>query len=210
MADGAAAAGGGYPHARHEDAMDLERQMREIALRRQQMDVERLQMQGRRNLVTPPNSARRSASRSSMILPVHDPPGATHVEDISMEARRREMMPKTAALEMKEAMKKSWTRDSTLVSGFFLKPETGRGGTFGRAQRFNKPVGMKEQYYLSNDVQRMQSRDVRLDRRKYVVATRGHIGTNVNSHWNDSKGGGAPGPGAYTPRFGQVSFGVGH
>mmetsp|Transcript_815 Transcript_815/g.2813 ORF Transcript_815/g.2813 Transcript_815/m.2813 type:complete len:212 (-) Transcript_815:201-836(-) len=183
----------------------LKREMQRIEMTRNANAAQQRMI--RRPESTPPNSARRSRSNVSGNLTVHDPPGATHVQPIEPEETRRQKLPKTSYLEMKDAMKASWYRDSTLVSGFFLTRPAGRGGTFGRSERFSKPVGMKEQYYLSNDIQRMQSREVRLDRRRYQVATRGATGTNVNSHWNDSKGGTAPGPGAYTPRYANTSQG---
>ena len=149
----------------------------------------------------------RSASAASgSMLPLydtpHDPPGATHIEPIVDERSRREHQHHTVELEMKEAMKKSWENDPCLVSGFFLEKQGTKAGTFGRAARFSNPVGMKGHfYYLSNDAQKMQSTGARYDKKRYCVATRGKFGANVNVHWNDSRGGGAPGPGTYTPRF---------
>lgn len=191
-----------------ESPSELRRQMREIEARRAHMNAQQRELGARRAGSAAPQSdatnsqgGRRSQSRcESLYGTMHDPPGATHTEPIVVESKRREHLARTPYYEMKEAMRQAWHRDSALVSGFFTTREVGKGGTFGRAERFAKPVGMKEQYYLSNDIQAMQSRAVRLDRRRYSVATRGNIGTNVNSHWNDSKGGCAPGPGAYTPR----------
>jgi hypothetical protein len=192
----------------HEDPANLELEMRRIQERRAAMDEQGRRLV-RRPESTPPTSARRSRSHvsASQSLVRHDPPGATHEQPIESEETRRRKLQRTSFVEMKNAMKDSWARDSTLVSGYFMTRSTGTGGSWGRAVRFSKPVGMKEQYYLANDVQRMQSREVRLDRRRFQVATRGTVGTNVNSRWNDSTGGTAPGPGAYTPRFAAASAG---
>jgi hypothetical protein len=196
-----------HHHTSREEAEveQLKREMQRIEATRQANEEQRHRLTRRPD--SAPTSARRSRSSMSanQTMVTHDPPGATHVQPIEPETARRSKLQKTSYLEMKEAMKDSWSRDSTLVSGYFMTRPTGRGGTFGSSQRFSKPVGMKEQYYLANDVQRMQSREVRQDRRRYQVATRGATGTNVNSRWNDSKGGTAPGPGAYTPRFSAVS-----
>ena len=146
-----------------------------------------------------------TAGLSGSLLPLydtpHDPPGATHEEPIKDERTRRMHMSHTVELEMKEAMKKSWEQDTCLVTGFFLEKQGTKAATFGRAPRFQNPVGMKGCYYLSNDVQKMQSTGHRFDKKRYCVATRGKFGANVNVHWNDSRGGGAPGPGTYTPRY---------
>lgn len=131
----------------------------------------------------------------------HDPPGATHEQVIPPEHVRRERQVATVDREMKEAMKRSWHADPTLVSGYFLTAEVGRGGTFPRAKRFQQPVGMKSRYYLSNETQKMQSSQLRGDRQHLIASSRGRVGTNVTTHWDDSRGGGAPGPGAYTPRL---------
>ena len=101
---------------------------------------------------------------------------------------------------MKEAIRRSMHVDSTLVGGYFNLEDNPKVGTFGRERRFINPQG-NSHYYLSSDVEKMQRLARSGSRPHYSVANRGKSGCNVNSHWNDSKGGGAPGPGAYTPRY---------
>jgi hypothetical protein len=132
----------------------------------------------------------------------HDPLGANDSVPIPPEKVRLSARKRDIYVEMKEAMRKSWERDSTLVSGYFVGTLKDRErGTFPRQQRFQRPVGTTGMYYLSSDVETMQSGRVKGKREVLSVSVRGREGANVNSHWNDSLGGGAPGPGAYTPRY---------
>lgn len=125
--------------------------------------------------------------------------------NIPAEEDRRRHLPKSGFREAKEAIKASWEHDSTLVGGYFLLKDNNRVSTFGRAKRFQNIVGQKEPfYYLSTDVQMMQ-RSAKLPGYGLSVASRGRQGCNVSTHWNDSKGGCAPGPGSYTPLFQKTS-----
>jgi hypothetical protein len=106
---------------------------------------------------------------------------------------------------MKEAMKRSWEHDSCLVGGSFLVRDNPHNTTFPRERRFGHLPNQKGMYYLATDVEIMQE-NARAEKRRYLtVSSRGRPGCNVRSNWNDSKGGCAPGPGAYTPRFQKVS-----
>lgn len=109
--------------------------------------------------------------------------------------------------EMKEAMRKSWEEDSTLVGGYFLLKDNHKVGTFGRAPKFTPPTGMTGMYYLSRDAERMKSKVVKQEAmgKALSVSMRGRENANVNSRWNDPRGGCAPGPGTYTPRYAGLS-----
>lgn len=120
---------------------------------------------------------------------------------IPSEKERREHTVRDIYHEMKAAMRKSWESDSTLVGGFFAQPDNPRNSTFGRERRFTPLTGTKGQYYLATDVEEMQ-RGAKMHKVRHLTASsRGRPGCNVQSNWNDSKGGAAPGPGAYTPRY---------
>lgn len=128
------------------------------------------------------------------------PPGGTRRHPIPGELPRRKRCERSAHYQMKEAIREALEHDSCVVGGGFMpNPHTSKQGTFGRAARFAVPIG-KVNYYLSYDVQQLQGPNCKGDRRVLTASCRGRAGTNVNSHWNDAKGGVAPGPGAYTPR----------
>ncbi len=130
------------------------------------------------------------------------PPGGTSRKPILPEPKRRRLCINNPHFQMKEAIRDALQHDSTIVSGSFMpNPHTSRAGTFTRAVRFAKPVGVTQQYYLSYETQQLAGPNCRNDRRVLTASMRGRVGTNVNSHWNDVTGGVAPGPGAYTPRF---------
>jgi hypothetical protein len=124
---------------------------------------------------------------------------------IPSERERREHTVRDIYREMKEAMRKSWETDSTLVGGFFTQPDNPRNSTFGRERRFTPLSGTKGQYHLATDVEAMQKLAKERKARHLTASSRGRPGCNVQSNWNDSKGGAAPGPGAYTPRYQKVS-----
>ena len=153
-------------------------------------------------------------ARTSSSVPLydtpHDPPGATHIEPIYDEqSRRSHFAHATLQSDMKEQIRDSWQRDTTLLQGFFLPQySSAKASTFGRAPRFQKPLGMCGPYYLSSEMQRLQAQSTRKKSTHLTVASRGQVGTNVNSNWSDVKGGIAPGPGAYTPRYGAASKGL--
>jgi hypothetical protein len=136
------------------------------------------------------------SARNQRGLVDHDPLILTEKQRIELLAKRQ--------LDLKEQMRQSWEHDSTLVGGFFFLKSNPHVSTFGRAARFQPVVGQKGQYWLSRDMECLQSKDMKYNRPHLTASSRGREGTNVNSHWNDSKGGVAPGPGAYTPRFSQV------
>jgi hypothetical protein len=183
---------------------DLERQSRAITDELEKINARRRELELQRHLLEQsPRS--RSQSVHGRVETHHDPLGATHIQPIPSERRRTQTMHYTQTPQhtMKETMKQSWEQDSTLVGGCFQYRLT-KAGTFGRATRFAKPVGMKGYYYLSADMQAMQSAPVRLSNKRHQVATRGQRGSNINPNWNSVAGGTAPGPGAYTPRFSGV------
>ncbi|CUG89688.1 Hypothetical protein, putative [Bodo saltans] len=124
---------------------------------------------------------------------------------IPSERERREHTVRDIYREMKEAMRKSWETDSTLVGGFFAQPDNPRNSTFGRERRFTPLSGTKGQYHLATDVEEMQKSAKERKGRHLTASSRGRPGCNVQSNWNDSKGGAAPGPGAYTPRYQKLS-----
>jgi hypothetical protein len=124
---------------------------------------------------------------------------------IPSERERREHTVRDVYHEMKEAMRKSWESDSTLVGGFFAQTDNPRNKTFGRERRFTPIPGTKGPYYLATDVEEMQRSAKTLKSRHLTASSRGRPGCNVQSNWNDSKGGSAPGPGAYTPRYQKLS-----
>jgi hypothetical protein len=122
------------------------------------------------------------------------------------EYERRSLAPRTAHQQMKEGLRRLQEEDTTLVGGFFNMPTvTSRAGTFGRAPRFSSAMA-GEAAHLTYDVQRMQGTALRNQNDVLTASARGVRGANVTSRWNDPNGGAAPGPGAYTPRFSQVSL----
>ena len=120
---------------------------------------------------------------------------------IPSEKERREAVARTVYLEMKEEMKRAWAHDSTLVGGFFGLNDNPKASTFSRERRFVPLCGTKGAYYLATDVLEMQRKAKELEAQNLTAGSRGRSGCNVVSNWNDSRGGGAPGPGAYTPRY---------
>lgn len=157
-----------------------------------------------RSSVSGGSELRRSASGSRPQIATDVPPAEP---PILPERKRVELRQAKGDVfvEMKQAMRRSWEHDSTLVGGFFLQKDNPKVGTFGRSSKFQPIVGRPGQYFLAQDVQKMQSNVIKGDTRHLSVSTRGRVGTNVNSHWNDSKGGTAPGPGSYTPRYAILS-----
>lgn len=140
------------------------------------------------------------------------PPGGTKRHAILPESKRRYLLLQSnnPHFQMKEAIKQSLLHDSTIVSGTFMpNPHASKQGSFGRAARFSAPQGVASgsdkdsTYYLSYDMQQLQGPKCRQAQRGQIItaSSRGRAGANVNSHWNDPKGGVAPGPGAYTPRY---------
>lgn len=148
--------------------------------------------------------SRRSQSlgHSVSLMPLSERP-LDHTLFIPSERERRERLSTTrsAYRDMKEAMRASWQSDTALVGGYFLSQDNPRVGTFGRARRFASLQGQRDQYHLGTDMQLMQEGARSRSRPHFSVSNRGKSGCNVNSHWNDPKGGSAPGPGAYTPRY---------
>lgn len=126
-----------------------------------------------------------------------------HTAFIPSEQTRREKInaQPNPYRDMKEAMKASWQSDTTLIGGYFLVEDNPKVGTFGRARRFTQLQGQESPYYLSTNVQLLQERARSSSRPHFSVSNRGKSGCNVNSNWNDPRGGVAPGPGAYTPRY---------
>eukprot|EP00758_Cryptobia_borreli_P005845 Tbor_TRINITY_DN5002_c1_g5::TRINITY_DN5002_c1_g5_i1::g.14157::m.14157 len=129
-----------------------------------------------------------------------------HSTFIPSERERRKVLSQAQNpyREMKERIKMSWESDSTLVGGYFGLKDNPHTGSFSRARRFSTLPG-QTCYYLSTDIEKMQRQAVKGDRPHYSVTNRGKSGCNVNSHWNNSKGGSAPGPGAYTPRYQKIA-----
>lgn len=184
---------------------DIQREIELLKERRRELEKKRLELSDKagKSIVSPaPSSARgpsrRSASRTTMNYSVL---ALDHDKTIPDEKARRELLPNNSYREMKEAMKDSWYHDSTLVGGYFLQPDVKRISTFGRERRFMPLQGQKGLYHLSTDIIKMQAEAKEFRRKHLSVANRGKKGCNISSHWNDSVGGGAPGPGAYTPRY---------
>lgn len=161
------------------------------------------------------NSSSRSPSNNIINTVTHSgdlPLGGTKRKEILPESKRRSLLLQhnSPHFQMKEAIKASLLHDSAIVSGTFMpNPHASRNGSFGRAARFSQPQSMAGRhsnaplYYLSYDMQQLQGPKCRDGQRGQLITAsgRGRVGTNVNSHWNDAKGGVAPGPGAYTPRY---------
>ncbi len=153
-------------------------------------------------------STRSSSARSNRSLNRSDSRSTSAMDQrqfIPSEKERREQHVRDIYREMKDAMRKSWESDSTLVGGFFAQPDNPRNSTFGRERRFTTLPGTKGQYHLATDVEEMQKGAKALKGRHLTASSRGRPGCNVQSNWNDSKGGAAPGPGAYTPRYQKLS-----
>lgn len=126
---------------------------------------------------------------------------------IPSEKERREHLAHNIYLEMKESIRRSWQTDSTLVGGFFQTSDNPKNCTFGRERRFRPLQGQKGPYHLATDVLEMQrvAHEAKNGGRYLTASSRGRPGCNVQSSWNDPKGGCAPGPGAYTPRYQKTS-----
>lgn len=144
-------------------------------------------------------SGSRSAGRSGS-----QPSAMDQKQFIPSERDRREHLAKNVYYEMKEAMRRSWQHDSTLVGGYFGLQDNVTS-TFGRERRFTPLPGQKGSYHLATDTEEMQRAAHQLRQRHLTASSRGRPGCNVQSNWNDSRGGCAPGPGAYTPRFQKVA-----
>ncbi len=140
------------------------------------------------------------------------PPGGTRREAILSEAQRRRQLQRRASphFQMKEAIKASLLHDSAIVGGTFMpNPHASTCGSFARAARFSQPQptagrhAHEPLYYLSYDMQQLQGPRCRESQRGQLLTAsgRGRVGTNVSAHWNDPRGGVAPGPGSYNPRF---------
>jgi hypothetical protein len=186
-----------------QEAIELQLEMERIKERRRQLDEQRRRLQNDSNRLLSPSPyvqhppfehSKRSASVKS--VPKHFDPFTV----IPSEKDRREARTKTEELIMKEEIRAALDQDSTLVGGFFRPVDIHKCATFGRAPRFRQIVGMKGQYYLDNDVARMQKL-AKHNAEHYSVRNRGNVGCNVTTQWNSTHGGTAPGPGAYTPRY---------
>lgn len=186
------------------EAIELQREMERIRERRRLLDEQRKLLENRssRMLTPAPGGSGRSTSMRSTSS------HARHFDlftPIPSERERCKTQVPTEQLEMKEAMKESWQRDSTLVGGYFLLKDNSKIPTISREQRFRPIIGMKGQYYLANDIFKMQATAKAKRREVFDVSVRGKKDCNVVNNWNDSRGGCAPGPGAYTPRFQKVA-----
>jgi len=138
----------------------------------------------------------------------YNPQYSTHEErSVIMHGYRR---PKT-----KEQIRDSHVTDSSLQQGYFLDRTRQRGVSFSRAKRFSHTQGWMagtalQDHWLSSEMEQLQ-RQVKMDRQRRQnscsgsVSVRGRFGENVNGHWNTPKGGIAPGPGAYTPKYATLS-----
>lgn len=124
-----------------------------------------------------------------------------HHRVLPSEKQRRDQLQPNIYQQMKEAMRRSWDHDSTLVGGCFNVRDNPQNSTFGRERRFLPVNGTKGTYFLATDVQHMQQSAKEGRQRHLTASSRGGPGCNVQSNWNDSRGGAAPGPGAYTPRY---------
>lgn len=196
-------------HAKQDDLQAIQTEIEMLEHRRKQLEQKRreLEEQSRRASMTSTSEHSANRPRSASRLSVMS---LDHGSYIPSERERVARLPKDTYFEMKEAMKAAWEHDSTLVGGFFNPKDNPRNCTFGRSRRFTPIVGMTGQYYLSTDVIEMQEQAKSRQRKHYSVANRGKVGCNVNSHWNDPKGGSAPGPGAYTPRYQKLAPPVRH
>lgn len=190
------------PKAQTQDAelAAVQQELEELNLRRRELEEKRRHIADQSQQRSRQSSQQRPSSASRLAVMTLD-----HGSYIASEKERRELTEKNSLAEMKTAMRQSWENDSALVGGFFCSKDNPKNSTFGRSRRFTPVVGMKGQYHLSTDVMSMQEQAKNRQRKHYSVANRGKVGCNVNGHWNDSKGGAAPGPGAYTPRYQKVA-----
>eukprot|EP00757_Euglenozoa_sp_SAG-D1_P020738 gene20737-1117_t len=121
----------------------------------------------------------------------------------SADTRRQHVDPHRS---MREEMREGWTQDSTLTSGYFLM-EDNKVSSFGKEKRFSNPVGTKNSgvYYLGSNMSQMQDKAKKGQTDVGGTSSRLDPHMTVTSHWNDTRGGVAPGPGAYHPRYSKLS-----
>ncbi|RNF27224.1 uncharacterized protein Tco025E_00531 [Trypanosoma conorhini] len=127
-----------------------------------------------------------------------------HSRRIPSEAERQKLLKKNVFREMKDSMRRSLERDSSLAMGTFLLEDNPHAGTFGRERRFIPIANGKGTYHLSTDFELMQ-RQKNAFMNNVTASLRGRGGMNISGHWNDLQCSGPPGPGAYTPRYGKLA-----
>eukprot|EP00759_Apiculatamorpha_spiralis_P043894 PhF_6_TR41051/c0_g1_i1/m.62181 len=110
----------------------------------------------------------------------------------------------------KEEILSSFAHDSSLQTGYFLDTTRVRGISFSKAKRFSAANGTAvPDLHLTAAMEELQKEAKRQQQKgtggygatSGSVSSRGRYGETVTSHWNDVRGGTAPGPGSYTPRF---------
>jgi hypothetical protein len=177
--------------------LEIQAELEGLKERRRALEQQRKQL-----LTARPKSATHSSTRSSSVRSTNRSESAMdQKQTIPSEKERRERISHSVYLEMKEEMKKAWQHDSTLIGGYFGMNDNPHNCTFSRERRFVPLCGTKGAYYLGTDVLEMQRKAKVGDNQHLTAGSRGRSGCNVVSNWNDSRGGGAPGPGAYTPRY---------
>ncbi len=185
------------PDQSNAQLLEIQAELENLKERRRALEHHRKHL-----LSSRPKSATHSSTRSSSVRSTNRSESAMdQKQTIMSEKERREHVSRTVYLEMKEEMKKAWQHDSTLIGGYFGLTDNAHNSTFSRERRFVPLCGTKGTYYLATDVQEMQRKAKAGDNQHLTAGSRGRSGCNVVSNWNDSRGGGAPGPGAYTPRY---------
>nr|CCD14946.1 unnamed protein product [Trypanosoma congolense IL3000] len=184
---------------------EIQRKLNELKQRREELEQQRRQILGSISNTTssdlpppvPRRSEERNRSRYSQRMP--PPPPTEHSIRIPSEKERKMSGPRNAHVEMKEAMRRSWSQDSMLVIGDFLLEDKPRTCTFGRERRFLPLRERPELYYLGTDMELM------IRNKNVKPPTRGEIAKNPAYHWYTCACHGTPGPGAYTPRYSKVT-----
>ncbi|RHW72753.1 hypothetical protein DPX39_040010300 [Trypanosoma brucei equiperdum] len=188
---------------------DIQKKLNDLKQRREELEEQRRRILGSsdqsssrpRSLRGPTQNRRRHSQPSQRTLPLRPPrpPISDHSIRIPNEKERQQTAQRTPYLEMKESMRRSWSRDSSLVMGSFLMEDNPRARTFTRERRFIPPPECNGIYFLGTEMELM------IRNKNVAPSQRSGRRDNTPYRWNDIIDGVTPGPGAYTPLFSKVS-----